>query len=173
MNRVSRLPLVALAIAAAVPLAGVPLLGGSAMAQAIAPAVGKPLQQALNAAKAGNTAAATNYVNQARSAATTNAERTKVSQTAAYVYTRAGNYGAAATELERVGAPASQLAPLYYQARQYDKAIATAKTIGMARRVRTSQSRSPSASSSTTPPKPATSAAVGRAAPIMAGRPGT
>ena len=69
MNRVSRLPLVALAIAAAVPLAGVPLLGGSAMAQAIAPAVGKPLQQALNAAKAGNTAAATNYVNQARSAA--------------------------------------------------------------------------------------------------------
>ena len=130
MNPVSRLPFVALAIAAAVPVAGVPLLGGVAMAQAIAPAVGKPLQQALNAAKAGNTAAATNYVNQARSAATTNAERTKVSQTAAYVYTRAGNYGAAATELERVGAPASQLAPLYYQARQYDKAIATARKSG-------------------------------------------
>ena len=130
MNLISRLPLVALGLVTALPMAGLPVAGSATFAQAISPAVGKPLQQALNAAKAGNTAAATNYVNQARSAASTAAERTKVSQTAAYVYTRAGNYGAAAAELERVGAPASQLAPLYYQARQYDKAIAAARKSG-------------------------------------------
>ncbi len=129
MKLVSRHSLIALALATA-PLAGLPILGGAAIAQALSPAVGKPLQQASNAAKAGNTAAAQNYVNQARSAATTANERTKVAQMAAFVYTRAGNYGAAAAELERIGAPASQLAPLYYQARQYDKAIAAAKKSG-------------------------------------------
>lgn len=119
-----------LGIAAALPLAGVPLVASAAQAQAISPAVGKPLQQASNAARAGNTAAAQTYVNQARAAATTSAERTKVAQMAAYVYTRGGQYGQAAAELERIGAPASQLAPLYYQARQYDKAIAAAKKSG-------------------------------------------
>ena len=129
MKLVSRHSLIALALATA-PLAGMPLIGSAALAQALSPAVGKPLQQASNAAKAGNTAAAQNYVNQARAAATTSQERTKVGQMAAYVYTRSGNYGAAAAELERIGAPASQLAPLYYQARQYDKAIAAAKKSG-------------------------------------------
>jgi tetratricopeptide (TPR) repeat protein len=119
-----------LGIAATLPLAGVPLIASAAQAQAISPAVGKPLQQASNAARAGNTAAAQTYVNQARAAATTSAERTKVAQMAAYVYTRGGQYGQAAAELERIGAPASQLAPLYYQARQYDKAIAAARKSG-------------------------------------------
>jgi tetratricopeptide (TPR) repeat protein len=49
---------------------------------------------------------------------------------AAFVYTRAGNFAKAAAELEAIGAPASQIAPLYYQARQYDKAIAAAKKSG-------------------------------------------
>jgi tetratricopeptide (TPR) repeat protein len=129
MKLVSRHSLIALALATA-PLAGTPLLGSAALAQALSPAVGKPLQQASNAAKAGNTAAAQNYVNQARAAASTAQERTKVGQMAAYVYTRAGNYAGAAAELERIGAPASQLAPLYYQARQYDKAIAAANKAG-------------------------------------------
>lgn len=119
-----------LGIAVALPLAGVPMLASAAQAQAISPAVGKPLQQASNAARAGNIAAAQTYVNQARSAASTSAERTKVAQMAAYVYTRGGQYGQAAAELERIGAPASQLAPLYYQARQYDKAIAAARKSG-------------------------------------------
>ncbi len=129
MKLVSRHSLIALALATA-PLAGMPLIGSAALAQALSPAVGKPLQQASNAAKAGNTAAAQNYVNQARSAATTPQERTKVAQMAAYVYTRGGQFGQAAAELERIGAPASQLAPLYYQARQYDKAIAAANRSG-------------------------------------------
>ncbi|WP_199555998.1 tetratricopeptide repeat protein [Sandaracinobacteroides hominis] len=129
MKLVSKLAL-GLGLATALPLAGVPLISGAAMAQAISPAVGKPLQQASNAAKAGNTAAAQNYVNQARSAASTSTERTKVAQMAAYVYTRSGQYGQAAAELERIGAPPSQLAPLYYQARQYDKAIAAAQRSG-------------------------------------------
>jgi len=131
MNLVSR---VALAVAvAAIPLAGIPgaeRLSAPAMAQAMSPAVGKPLQQASAQARAGNTAAATNSVNQARAAATTPAERRKVAEMAAFVYTRSGNYGRAAAELESIGAPPSQLAPLYYQARDYDKAIATAKKSG-------------------------------------------
>jgi tetratricopeptide (TPR) repeat protein len=121
-----------LAVVAAVPLVSLPVdaLAGAARAQALSPAVGKPLQQASNAAKAGNIAAAQNYVNQARAAASTATERTKVAQMAAYVYTRGGQYGQAAAELERIGAPANQLAPLYYQARQYDKAIAAAQKSG-------------------------------------------
>lgn len=132
MKFVSR-PVVAPAIAALLavgaPLAA-PLGLGAVQAQAISAGVGKPLQQAQTAAKAGNVAAAQNYVNQARSAATTPAERAKVGQMAAYVYTRGGQFAQAAAELERIGAPPSQLAPLYYQARQYDKAIAAAQKSG-------------------------------------------
>lgn len=131
MNPVLR---VSLAVAlAATPLAGVPFAGSLSapvMAQAMSSAVGKPLQQASAAARAGNIAAATNAVNQARAAASTPAERRKVAEMAAYVYTRGGNYAKAAAELESIGAPASQLAPLYYQARMYDKAIAAAKKSG-------------------------------------------
>lgn len=134
MKLVSRSALLfSLAVAAAVPLAGVAgpgLLSGAASAQALSPAVGRPLQQASAAARAGNIAAAQNFVNQARQAATTSAERTTVARMAAFVHTRAGQYGQAAAELERIGAPASQLAPLFYQARQYDKAIAAARRSG-------------------------------------------
>lgn len=128
MKLVSR---IALAVAvAALPVSGAMMTATPAHAQALTPAVGKPLQQASAAAKAGNMAAAQNAVNQARAAAKTSAERTKVAQMAAYVHTRSGNYARAAAELETIGAPASQLAPLYYQARQYDKAIAAAKKSG-------------------------------------------
>ncbi len=131
MTLISRVSL-ALSLAAT-PLAALPiaaLVSAPAVAQAISPAVGKPLQQASNAARAGNTAAASAAVAQARAAAKTPVERRKVSEMAAYVYTRGGNYAKAAAELEAIGAPASQLAPLYYQARMYDKAIATAKKSG-------------------------------------------
>lgn len=105
-------------------------VSASPSAAAVSPAVGKPLQAAANAVKSGNTGAAIKAIDQARAAATTAEERTKVSQMAAYVYTRAGQYSKAAAELEAVGAPPSQIAPLYYQAGQYDKAIATAKKAG-------------------------------------------
>lgn len=105
-------------------------VSASPSSAAVSPAVGKPLQAAANAIKGGNTGAAISAINQARAAATTSEERTKVSQMAAYVYTRAGQYAKAAAELESVGAPPSQIAPLYYQAGQYDKAIATAKKAG-------------------------------------------
>lgn len=127
MGLVSRLT-VALALAAAPLSLALPL--AAANAQALPAAVGKPLQQANNLARAGNTSGALAQVNQARAAARTPAEQRAVGQMAAFVQTRAGNYGAAAAELERIGAPASQLAPLYYQARQYDKAIAAGRRSG-------------------------------------------
>ena len=74
--------------------------------------------------------AATAAVNAARAAAKTDGERRKVAEMAAYVFTAGGQYARAAAELESVGAPAKQLAPLYYQAGQYDKAIATARRAG-------------------------------------------
>ncbi|MCS6987640.1 MAG: tetratricopeptide repeat protein [Sphingomonadaceae bacterium] len=113
---------------AVLALASVP--AGPALAQALSPAVGRPLQAAQGAARAGNTQAAIKSVDQARAAASTPAERRAVAQMAAYVHTRAGNYARAAAELEAIGAPPSQLAPLYYQARQYDKAIAAAQRSG-------------------------------------------
>lgn len=120
----------ALGTATVLPLAAVAPLSSAAHAQALSAAVGKPLQQALSAARAGNTGAAQKHVNEARAAAKTPAERQKVGEMAAFVATRSGNYTQAAAELERIGAPASQLAPLYYQARQYDKAIAAARKSG-------------------------------------------
>lgn len=127
MTFVSRLA-VAAALAIAAP-AGL-MATSPAFAQALSPAVGGPLQKAQNLARAGNTSAAMAQVNAARGAAKTPAERQKVAQMAAFVHTRAGQYGAAARELESVGASARQLAPLYYQAGQYDKAIATARKAG-------------------------------------------
>ena len=101
-------------IAARLSLAGIlaALVIAAPAAAAVSSAVGKPLQAAGSAAKAGNTGAAINAVNQARAAAKTDEERRKVAEMAGYVYTRAGQYGKAAAELESVGAPASQLAPL-------------------------------------------------------------
>lgn len=126
MTFVSRLA-VAAAFAVAAPLA---VTSVPAFAQALAPAVGKPLQAATKAAAAGNTGAALAQINTARAAAKTPAERQKVAEAAAYVYTRAGQFAKAAQELESIGAGPKQLAPLYYRAGQYDKAIATARKAG-------------------------------------------
>jgi tetratricopeptide (TPR) repeat protein len=99
-------------------------------AAAVSPAVGKALQAAAKAAGAGNSAAAIAAINQAKGAASTSEEKLKTAQMAGYVFTRAGRYADAARELESAGAPAGQLAPLYYRAGQYDKAIALAKSAG-------------------------------------------
>jgi tetratricopeptide (TPR) repeat protein len=124
MNLVSRFA-VAAALAAAPLIAAAPLA-----AQALPAAVGKPLQQASSAARAGNNAAALAAVRQARAAASTPGERQKVAEMAAFIHTRAGQFAQAAAELESVGASPRQLAPLYYRARQYDKAIAAARKAG-------------------------------------------
>ena len=123
MKLVSRLAIVA-ALGLAAPL------GSAAYAQAISAGVGKPLQAASNAARSGNIGAATASISQARNAARTPTERRKVAEMAAYVYTRGGQFGRAATELESVGASPRQLAPLYYRAGQYGKAIAAANRAG-------------------------------------------
>lgn len=119
-------------IAARFSVAGVlaALIIAAPAAAAVSATVGKDLKAAASAAKAGNSGAAIAAVGQARAAAKTDEERRTVAQMAAYVYTRAGQYGKAAAELESVNAPASQLAPLYYQAGQYDKAIGAAKRAG-------------------------------------------
>lgn len=129
MRLISR---VALALALAVPAAPLTYaaLEAPAAAQTLPPAVGRPLQSAQAAARAGNYQAALNSIDQARAAASTPAERRAVAQMAAFVHTQARNYGRAAAELEAIGAPPAQLAPLYYQARQYDKAIAAARRSG-------------------------------------------
>jgi len=99
-------------------------------AAAVSPAVGKALNAAASAAKSGNSAAAIAAVKTAQGAAKTSEEVQKSAQMAGYVYTRAGRYGEAATALQASGAPARQLAPLYYQAGQYDKAVGLAKQAG-------------------------------------------
>lgn len=120
MNLASRAALLA---AAALTLA-VPAVA------AVSNAVGRPLTAARSQAAAGNSAAAIASINAAKSAASTAEERSKVAQMAAYVYTRAGQYGRAAQELEATGAGPRQLAPLYYQAGNYGKAVELAKRAG-------------------------------------------
>lgn len=123
MKFVNRLGLVA-------AIALTPSLAAPAMA-AVSKAVGTALNQAASASKSGNTGAANNAINAARSAAKTPEERAKVSQMAAYVYTRSGQYGKAAAELEAGGgASPKQLASLYYNAGNYGKAVALAKQAG-------------------------------------------
>jgi hypothetical protein len=124
MNFVSRMTMTA---AVALSVAG---LSAPALAQALSPDVGKPLQEASNLAKAGNLGAAMARVNAARSAADTAIERRKVAEMAAFVHTRGGRWAAAAQELQSIGAPASQLAPLYYRAGDFGKAIALGKKMG-------------------------------------------
>lgn len=99
-------------------------------AAAVSSAVGKALNAAQAAAKAGKSAAAIQAVNEARAAAKTEEEKQKSAQMAAYVYTQAGRYADAAAALQSVGAGPSQLAPLYYRAGQYDRAIAEARKGG-------------------------------------------
>ncbi len=100
------------------------------VAAAVSPAVGKALNSAASAAKSGNSAAAIAAVNQARSIASSAEEKQKSAQMAGYVFTRAGRYADAAAALQSVGAPPRQLAALYYQAGQYDRAITEAKKSG-------------------------------------------
>lgn len=97
---------------------------------AVSSAVGKQLNQAAAAAKAGNTSAAIAAIKNAETVATTAEEKTKTAQMAGYVYTRAGRYGDAANALASAGATPRQLAPLYYQAGQYDRAISEARKAG-------------------------------------------
>jgi len=112
-------------------LAGAPLaltaISVPAAAQALSPAVGNQLKRAQQLRSG---AAAIGAINAARAAAKTPAERTKVSQMAAYVYSNSGQYAQAAHELESVGAGPRQLAPYYYRAGQYDRAIELAKRAG-------------------------------------------
>ncbi|KAB7643899.1 tetratricopeptide repeat protein [Polymorphobacter fuscus] len=113
-----------LGVAAAALVAAVPSHA------AVSPAVGKALNQAASAAKSGNSAAAIAAVKTAQAAASSAEEKQKSAQMAGYVYTRAGRYAEAANALQASGAPARQLAPLYYQAGQYDKAISVARQAG-------------------------------------------
>lgn len=127
MNLVSRIS-VAAALGLMAPAAMI--VATPAFAQALSPAVGKPLQAAAAALKSRNSAAALKQVEVARRAAKTPAERQKVSQMAAAAYTAARQYGRAAQELESIGASPRQLAPLYYQAGNYGKAIQLANKAG-------------------------------------------
>lgn len=111
----ANLVLLATALTAAVPATA-----------AVSSAVGRQLSIARNASGA----AAITAINNARAAARTPEERTKVAQMAAYVYTKAGQYGRAAQELEGLGAPPAQLAGLYYNAGNLDKAVSYAKRAG-------------------------------------------
>lgn len=125
MKFVSRLTMAAM-LAVAAPA----VISAPALAQALSAGVGKPLQEASSLAKAGNLSAAMARVNTARSAASTAVERRKVAEMAAFVHTRGGRWSAAAQELESIGAPASQLAPLYYRAGDFNKAISLGKRVG-------------------------------------------
>ena len=101
-----------------------------ALAQALSRDVGVPLQEAQRLAAGGNVSAAMSRVRSARAAANTSAERRKVAEMSAYVNTAARNYSAAASDLESIGAPASRLAPIYYQAGNYDRAIELGQRMG-------------------------------------------
>ncbi len=125
MHRTARFGLVNLAALALVTV--LPALPAGA---AVSPAVGKALNQAASAAKSGNSAAAIAAVNTARAAASTAEEKQKSAQMAGYVFTRAGRYADAAAALQGAGASPRQIAPLYYQAGQFDKAVAMAKQAG-------------------------------------------
>lgn len=92
--------------------------------------VGTALQEAQAAAKARNAPAAIAAVKRAEAASKTPEERQKSAQMAAYVYTATGRYNEAAAALQAIGAGPAQLAPLYYRAGQYDRAIAEARKGG-------------------------------------------
>lgn len=106
------------------------LVAGTPALAAVSKEVGKALMSASSAARAGNSGAAIAAIESAKRAASSAEEKSKVAQMAAYVYTRAGKYAQAASELQSVGGSPRQLAPLYYQAGQYDRAIAEARKSG-------------------------------------------
>ena len=117
-------------LATVAALALVPLAAAPAAA-AVSKAVGAALNQAAAAAKSGNSGGVASAISAAKAAAKTPEERSKVSQMAAYAYSRTGQYGKAAGELEAAhsGTP-KQLAELYYNAGNYSKAVALAKQAG-------------------------------------------
>ena len=116
-------------LATVAALALVPLAAPAAAA--VSKAVGAALNQAAAAAKSGNSGGVASAISAAKAAAKTPEERSKVSQMAAYAYSRTGQYGKAAGELEAAhsGTP-KQLAELYYNAGNYSKAVALAKQAG-------------------------------------------
>lgn len=93
-------------------------------ALALPPSVGVPLKEAARAATQKKKKTAQTALDRARNAAETPEEKRKVSEMAAYVYNRLGDYPRAIQELKAIGAPPAQLAPLYYRAGQFDQAIA-------------------------------------------------
>lgn len=115
-----------LLIAAATLAVGMGVAGPAAAA--VSPAVGKALNAATAAAKSRNAAGVAAAIAQARAAASTPEEKQKTAQMAGYAFTAVGRYGEAAAALQEVGAPCNQLAPLYYQAGQMDKAVSIAKS---------------------------------------------
>ncbi len=117
----------AVLLGVAAPAGIVALAPSPALAQGLPPAVGKPLQAAVDAAKKRNLPLAESKLAEARSKASDAAQRKKVGETAAYVYTATGQWAKAANELQAVGGTPAQLAPLYYRAGQYGNAIAAAK----------------------------------------------
>lgn len=121
MNLVLKSGIVALALAAA---------SAPGHAQSVSAGVGKPIQASVRLANAGNTEAALAQVAAARAAAGNAVEKRKVGEAAAYVYTKAGRWADAARALEGIGAGPRQLAPYYYRAGNYDKAIELAKRGG-------------------------------------------
>jgi len=112
-------------------LIAVPLLVGAVLATPASAAVSKDVGKALNAAaaaaKSRNAAGVAAAIGQARAAASTAEEKQKTAQMAGYAFTAVGRYADAAAALQEVGAPCNQLAPLYYQAGQLDKAVGIAK----------------------------------------------
>ncbi len=117
-------------LAGVAALALLPLLATPAAA-AVSKAVGAALNQAAAAAKSGNAGAVGSAINNAKAAAKTPEEHAKVAQMAAYAYSRTGQYGKAAAELEASGqATPKALAELYYNAGDYTKAVALAKKAG-------------------------------------------
>lgn len=122
-----RVPTVGLALAlATLAPASMIVTAAPAAAQAVSQAVGKPLQDAMAAAKKRQSAQASAKIQEARKAAKTDFEKRKVAEAAAYVYTTTGQYTKAAAELESIGGTPNQIAPLYYQAGQYQKAAQVA-----------------------------------------------
>ncbi|MGB3724118.1 MAG: tetratricopeptide repeat protein [Pacificimonas sp.] len=127
MKTISKKIIRTIALGAALSLA-IPATG--AMAQALSRDVGVPLQQANSLLRQGNTGAALSQVNRARAAANTANERRKVAQMSAAIKTARRDYSGAAADLESIGAPASQLMGLYYNAGNFDKAIQLGQRVG-------------------------------------------
>ena len=97
---------------------------------AVSQAVGKALNAAAAAARSRNGAGVAAAIGQARAASSSAEEKQKTAQMAGYAFTAVGRYGDAAAALQGIGAPCNQLAPLYYQAGQLDKAVSIAKGCG-------------------------------------------